>query len=78
MARSYYAEQNPRGFANEIEVHKFTSKAARDQWVDEHKDDGDVNSAYRGARAVTAREAKRTLARRGDAATATYIGIIYH
>ena len=69
---TYYAAQSPRGFANEINVYSFTSRSARDAWVNEHKDDGDVNSATRGAYAVTAREASRIMRDRGDAATDSY------
>ena len=68
----YYAVQSPRGFANEVNVHAFASRLARDAWVAQHEDDGDVNSAARGARAVTAARAKRILADRGDAATSVY------
>ena len=59
MTRQFYAAQSPRGFANEVDVRRFGTKAARDAWVAEHADDGDVNSATRGAYAVTAREARR-------------------
>jgi hypothetical protein len=78
MNRHYYAEQSPRGFANEVIVHKFESRAQRDAWVEEHQYDGDVNSAYTGARACTAAEAKRILAYRGDAITESYNGLIDH
>ena len=59
MARTYYAAQSPRGFANEINVYSFSSLARRDAWVAQHADDGDVNAAYLGAYAVTAREARK-------------------
>lgn len=78
MNRHYYAEQSPRGFANEVIVHKFESRAQRDAWVEEHRYDGDVNSAYTGARACTADEARRILAYRGDAITESYNGLIDH
>ena len=55
----YYAKQSPRGFANEIEIIAFRNKAARDQWVSAHKDDGDVNSAALGAKAITSGEARK-------------------
>lgn len=55
--RRYYAAQSPRGFSNEVNVYAFSSKAARDAWVDEHTHDGDVNSAYCGAYKVTKAEA---------------------
>ena len=70
--RHYYAAQSPRGFANEINVVRFADKAARDQWVDEHKSDGDCNSATCGAYAVTAAEAHRIVGYKGDAATDSY------
>lgn len=57
--RKYYAAQSPRGFANEVIVYVFNSRQARDEWVDIHKDDGDVNAATRGAYAITAKDAKR-------------------
>ena len=53
----FYAAQSPRGFANEIHVYRFATRNERNAWVDEHKDDGDVNAATRGAWAITAREA---------------------
>jgi len=68
----YYAEQSPRGFGNEINVYRFASRAARDAWVAEHADDGDVNAATCGAYAVSARTAYRTAGYRGDAATQSY------
>jgi len=55
--RRYYAAQSPRGFSNEVNYYAFSSKAARDAWVAEHADDGDVNSASRGAYACTKAEA---------------------
>lgn len=69
MTRKFYAAQSPRGFANEINVHEFGSKAARDAWVAKHEGDGGVNSASCGAYAITAARAKRILAEKGDAAT---------
>lgn len=63
----FYAAQSPRGFSNEIIVHSFGSREARDTWVTEHKDDGDVNSATRGAYAITAKHAKKILGCWGDA-----------
>jgi hypothetical protein len=72
MSRHYYTAQSPRGFSNEVNVYRFTSKAARDQWVDEHANDGDCNSAACGAYVVTAAEAHRILRRQGDAVTEVY------
>lgn len=69
---TYYAAQSPRGFANEIAVHSFATRRARDAWVAEHEDDGDVNSAACGAYAITAKQARKTLSYRGDAATQSY------
>lgn len=68
----FYAKQSPRGFANEINVFEFKTRAARDEWVCRHKDDGDVNSAYRGARACLARDAARIVRWRGDAITQSF------
>ena len=70
--RNYYAEQSPRGFANEINTFRFNSEAARDRWVSEHEIDGDVNSASQGARAITAAEARHNVSYKGDAATQSY------
>lgn len=55
----FYAAQSPRGFSNEVNVYIFSSRAARDAWVSEHADDGDVNAATCGAYAVTKVEALR-------------------
>ena len=60
--KSYYAEQSPRGFGNEVNTYRFTTKAARDKWVAEHESDGDVNSASQGARAITADQARKNVA----------------
>ena len=49
----FYAAQSPRGFSNEVNVYIFSSRSARDAWVAEHADDGDVNSAYIGAYSIT-------------------------
>lgn len=47
--RHYYARQLPRGFVNEVDIHVFTSRTTRNEWVDAHRNDGDVNSATMGA-----------------------------
>ena len=70
--KSYYAEQSPRGFANETNTYRFTTKAARDKWVAEHESDGDCNSASQGATAITADQARKNVAYKGDAATESY------
>lgn len=77
-ARKYYAAQSPRGFANEIEVHSFKSRQARDVWVSKHADDGDVNSATRGAYQITAAEAYKIIGDPGDAITQSYNCEIAH
>lgn len=69
---SYYAKQSPRGFANEINVYAFATKAARDEWVGRHRGDGDMNSATCGAKACSAKEAKKIVSYRGDAITQSY------
>lgn len=74
----FYAAQSPRGFANEINVHVFPSRDARDTWVAEHADDGDVNSASCGAYKITAKSARSILGYRGDAATQNYNSAIEH
>ena len=76
--KSYYASQNPRGFANECIVHKFAGRAARDQWVDEHESDGDCNSAACGARACTAVQARAIVGYRGNELTESYNGLVEH
>jgi hypothetical protein len=70
--RHYYAAQSPRGFANEITVIRFSSAADRDRWVDDHKDDGDCNSAACGAYRITAKEARKIAGYKGDAITTSY------
>ncbi len=77
-SKKAYAVQAPRGFANELMIHVFPSKDARDQWVAEHQDDGDVNSAAQGARAITSRQAYKIQCYRGDAATRSYNATIEH
>jgi len=76
--RHYYAKQSPRGFANEIEVHKFESRAERDAWVEKHRNDGDVNSAACGAEPCAAAEARHILGRKSDALTEQYNDLIDH
>lgn len=62
-ARVFYAFQSPNGFGNEFCVHVFPSRAARDEWVAEHADDGDCQSAILGARAISAQDAMHLLRR---------------
>jgi hypothetical protein len=76
--RRFYAAQSPRGFANEILVHVFETRAARDAWVAEHEDDGGVNSASQGAYTITSKRAKEILAYPGDAITHSYNGAVEH
>jgi hypothetical protein len=78
MTRKFYAAQSPRGFANETNVHVFSTRAARDQWVADHKDDGDVNSASQGGYAITSAQARKILGERGDAVTANYSASVAH
>lgn len=70
--KHYYAAQGPRGFGNEVHVIRFSSRRDRDDWVDEHRSDGDCNSASQGAYAITAREARQIAGYRGDANTESY------
>jgi hypothetical protein len=70
--KNYYAEQSSRGFANETNTYRFTTKAARDEWVAEHENDGDVNSSSQGASAITADQARKNVAYKGDDATQSY------
>lgn len=76
--RHYYAAQSPRGFANEIIVHSFPSRRARDEWVAAHEDDGDVNSASQGAYAITSERARSITDYKGDAATESHNSVIDH
>lgn len=78
MNRKFYASQSPRGFANEITVHFFDSRQARDEWVDAHASDGDVNSAYCSARSITAKRAWEILNYSGDAVTKSYNSAVQH
>jgi hypothetical protein len=75
---NFYAAQSPRGFANEVTVHCFTSRRDRDAWVATHENDGDVNAASRGAYAVTSKRAQAILSYRGDAATESFNAAINH
>ena len=76
--RHYYAAQSPRGFANETQVHVFRSRAARDAWWEDHKSDGDVNSASCGAYRVTAKEARAIINYTGDSVTRSYNSVVHH
>jgi hypothetical protein len=78
MTTHYYAAQSPRGFANEISVHIFCTRADRDQWVAKHADDGDVNAAYCGAYAITSRRARKIIGYRGDAVTENFNSHVSH
>jgi hypothetical protein len=69
---SYYAEQSPRGFANEINTYRFATKADRDAWVEDHENDGDCNSANQGATAITSAQARKNIGYKGDDATESY------
>jgi len=69
--RHYYAAQSPRGF-DEVNVYRFAGRSDRDKWVEEHEDDGDVNSYACGAYAVTAAEAHKIAGYKGDAITQSY------
>ena len=72
MSKHYYAEQSPRGFANEINTYRFESKSARNAFVDEHQADGDCNSSSLGARAIDAKTAYKNVNYRGDEATESF------
>jgi hypothetical protein len=72
MTKHFYAEQSPRGFANELHTYRFTTKAARDKFVADHCNDGDCNSALTGARAITAKQAMANVNYAGDALTKSY------
>jgi len=74
----FYAAQSPRGFANEVNVHTFATKAARDAWVAKHEDDGGVNAASQGAYPITSKRARVILGYRGDAATESYNSAVQH
>jgi hypothetical protein len=65
MTRHYYAAQSPRGFANEVDVCRFGSKAERDAYA--AADHWDV-----GTEAITARDARRILARKDNDLTQQY------
>lgn len=78
VSRKYYAQQSPRGFCNEIFVRVFASRAARDAWVGEHGNDGDVNSASCGARTCTSKEARSIIGYKGNEITESFNGMIDH
>lgn len=59
-------------------MHVFGSRADRDAWVEKHEDDGDANSATRGAYAITAKRARAILGYSGDAATQSFNGAVDH
>lgn len=77
-SRKFYAAQSPRGFANEIIVHRFGSRSARDAWVKDHAADGDVNSASCGAYTISSRKARQICEAQGHAATQAYNALIEH
>ena len=77
-ARKFYAAQSPRGFANEINIHSFSSRKERDAWVAEHANDGDVNSASCGAYTITAEKAVKIAGYRGDVITESYNSLVEH
>ena len=68
----YYAKQSPRGFSNEINVYAFATKAVRDEWVGRHRFDGDVNSATRGAKICSAKDAKAIVHDLGNELTQSF------
>jgi hypothetical protein len=68
----FYAKQSPRGFRNEVYIYTFSTRAARDEWVQRHGNDGDMSSAIVGAEPCTAREARQVLGYRGDAITQSF------
>lgn len=76
--RRYYAAQSPRGYGNEIQVHVFPSRAARDGWVREHAEDGDVNAARCGAYAISAQRARHMLGWRGTVTVANMHTAVCH
>lgn len=66
---NYYAENIPRGFANEINTYRFATKAARDKWLANIDYAENVNQT---ARAITAKEARKNVHYKGDSATKSY------
>jgi hypothetical protein len=72
MTKHFYAEQTPRGFANEVQTYRFATKAGRDKFVANHCNDGDCNSATTGARAINAKQALANVKYTGDATTKSY------
>lgn len=72
--RTYYGKRSPRGFANEIEVHVFRSRADRDAWV--AADRAELSACMR--RPCTASEARRLWAYKGDALTESFHSRVEH
>lgn len=70
----FYAQQSPRGFANETNTFAFRTRANRNNFVAKHCGDGDVNAASCGAEAISRRQAMRNVGYKGDAATQSYNG----
>jgi hypothetical protein len=68
--RHYYAAHMPRGFSNEVNTYRFTSRKARDQFIRE-TNDGEERPE-RWAKTITAREALANVRDQGDAATQNY------
>lgn len=64
----YYAAISPREFANEVEIHKFGSKAQRDTWV------GDRDQSW----SCSPKFARLILTDKGDTATMTYHSLHDH
>mgnify|MGYP006299486785 CR=1 FL=1 len=59
--RQYYAQRSPRGFANEIVTYACEGKAWRDRFCQ-----------LSGAVPCTAKQARKTVGYKGDAATKSY------
>jgi len=59
----FYAQRSPRGFANEIDIHRFRTKAERDAFVED---------ARTAAEVCTAAEARAILRRKPTAMTDQY------
>lgn len=64
----YYAQKSPRGFGNEVATYRFTTKSARDEFVEMDADPCVETSTF----ACSAKEAHEVVNRKADACTQVF------